>query len=161
MAKHRNILILLADGEHARFIRPGPHNVMQRDEALDSIAAHKRSADLGSDRPGAAVHSDSTAHHALAPRHDPHDLEKEKFAQFVARELNRAAAQNEFEELVLVAPAHTLTIIRDQLDGTAAARVVGTLAKDLVKTPDHELWPHLREHIPLAPPSARPSRAPT
>ena len=157
MPRHRNLLILIADGEHARFVRPDLHNVMHRDEALDSLAAHKRSADLGSDRPGAAMHSDSTAHHALAPRHDLHTLEKEKFAQFIARELNRAAAQNEFEELILVAPAHTLSVIREGLDGTAAARVVGSLAKDLVKTPDHELWPHLRAHIPLAPPGVRPS----
>jgi len=25
----------------------------------------------------------------------------------------------------------------------AAGRIAGTLGKDLVKTPDHELWPHV------------------
>jgi hypothetical protein len=60
------------------------------------------------------------------------------------------------KKLVLVAPAHTLNVIRDGLDSTAAAWVVGTLAKDVVKSPDHELWPDLRPHIPLAPLGARP-----
>jgi protein required for attachment to host cells len=151
MFTRRNLLIVIADGEHARFVRPGPNNALLRDESFDSISAHKRSADLGTDRPGGGFHTGASAHHALSPRHDPHGLEKQKFAHLIASELNDAAARGAFDELVVVAPAHTLNDIRDRLDGTTAVRIVGTLEKDLVKTPDHELWPHLRPCIPLAP----------
>ena len=142
MPKHRNLLIVLADGEHARFVRPGPHESIHPDPAFDPV--NKLSADPGS-------HTGSSEHRALTPEYDPHSLEKQKFAQHIAIRLNHAAAQGAFNELVIVAPPHTMSGIRDHLDSTTAPTVVGTLAKDLVKTPDHELWPHLRPCIPLAP----------
>jgi protein required for attachment to host cells len=154
MSKQRRLLIVLADGEHARFVRSGPDNVLRTGEAEDSRWAHKRSSDLGSDRPGATFHSDSSAHHALAPRHDLHVLEKVKFAHAIAEQLNEAEANGEFDSLLLVAPTHTLNAIRDHLDRATAARIIALLDKDIVKTPDHELAPHLfpwvrpAKHVP-------------
>lgn len=141
MSQHQRQLVVIADGEHVRFVRPGEAGALHSDSAFDSPDAHKQSADLGSDRPG------STAHHGLAPRHDLHDLAKESFAHTVAIQLNEAAARGAFEELVVVAPPHTLNAIRDKLNTTTAARIVGTLAKDLVNVPDGELWPHLKEWV--------------
>src|SRR5213594_4365661 len=83
--------------------------------------------------------------HAITPKHDLHEMEKQKFAHQVAHEINRASAQGAFEQVVLVAPAHTLKEIRDKLDTTTAAKLVGTLQKDLIRVPDHELAPHLDE----------------
>ena len=144
MPKHRRLLIVVADGEHARFVRPGPDNGLHTERSLDSFSAHKRSSELGSDRPGASFHSDSSAHHSAAPRHDLHDLEKQKFAAAVAADINRATG---FDELVLVAPSRCLNRIREALDITVGAMVVGTLAKDLVKTPDDALWPHVKDWV--------------
>lgn len=147
MSLHDRQLVVLADGEHVRFVRPGTAGALHTDTAFDSAEAHKQSSDLGSDHPGAAYHSDSTAHHGLAPRHDPHAIAKEHFAKTVAQQLNEAAAKGAFAELVLVAPAHTLAAIRNALDRGTDARIIGTLAKDLVKTPDDELWPHLKDWV--------------
>lgn len=147
MPKHPNLLIVIADGEHVRFVRPAADNALHSEPAIDSPTAHKRSADLGSDRPGASFHTGSSAHHALAPRHDPHALEKDKFAHQIALQLNTAAVEGWFDELVLVAPPHVLNALRDALDTTTAARVVGTLLKDLIKTPDDELLPHVRAWV--------------
>ncbi len=148
MANYRNLLIVIADGEHVRFVRPAADGALRSGGAIDSIAAHKRSADLGSDHPGASFHTGASTQHAEAPRHDPHTLEKQKFAHLVASQLNAAGARGEFDELAIVAPSHTLIAIRKALDGTTDAKVIGTLAKDLVKTPDDELWPHLRMWVP-------------
>jgi protein required for attachment to host cells len=52
-----------------------------------------------------------------------------------------------FDELVLVAPSHALSELTDALDTTTRAKLIATLAKDFVKTPDHELWPHLKEWV--------------
>jgi protein required for attachment to host cells len=147
MSRIRNLLIVLADGEHVRFVRPAPDNSLHSEGGLDSIAAHKRSAELGSGRPGAAFHSDSSAHHAFKPRHDPHDQEKEKFAHVIAQQLNDGTASGAFEELVVVAPPHVLNAIRGALDAATDARIVGTLSKDLVKTPDDELLPHIEAWV--------------
>jgi protein required for attachment to host cells len=147
MPKDRNLLVVIADGEHARFVRPADDNALHTQTGFDSPAAHKRSGDLVSDRPGASFHSDSTARHAVAPRTDPHDMAKEAFAKDLAARLNEAAAAGQFDELVLVAPAHTLNPLQAHLDVTARDRIIGTLQKDLVKTPDQDLWPHVREWV--------------
>jgi len=148
MSKPRNLLIVIADGEHARFVRPAKDGALHTQQDMDSPAAHKRTADLGSDRPGAAFHSGSTAHHAIQPRHDLHVQVKTAFAQGIADQLNAAAARGSFEELVLVAPAHTMSALEAVLVAMAKDRVIGRLEKDLVKTPDHELQPHLHEWVP-------------
>jgi protein required for attachment to host cells len=147
MPTHDQLLIAVADGEHVRFLRPAEDNALHTVTSLDADAAHQRSSDLRSDRPGASMHSDSTAHHAVAPKHDPHQQEKMLFGHQVARQLNAASGRGDFAALVIVAPAHTLEAISGALDTATAAKVVGTLHKDLLKTPDHEMWPHVKEWV--------------
>jgi protein required for attachment to host cells len=147
MRMPKRLLIALADGEHARFVRPDPEQGLQNDASIASFTAHKRSADPGSDRPSASFHSEAVAHHAVAPRRDPHTLEKETFAQALARRLNEAAANDAFETLVIVAPTRTLNAIRGGLDRATGMRVIGALAKDLVKAPNHELVQHLHPWV--------------
>ncbi|WP_297489997.1 host attachment protein [Acidocella sp.] len=151
MPAHGNLLILIADGEHARFVRPGVGNIMHTIWLVDSAVAHLKSKDLRSDGPGASYHSNSTAHHAFAPRHDPHRLEQESFARFVAQEVN-ALPDESYDSLLVVAPARSLNIIVAGLNVVQKAKVIATLDKDLVKTPDHELWPHLETFVPPAAP---------
>ena len=145
MPEHPKLLLVVADGEHARFGRPGADFALHTESALDSASAHKQSSDLGSDHPGAAYHGGSSAHHAETPRHDPHDLEKLKFARLVADQLTAAVAGKATEGVVIAAPAHSSDAIRAHLPADVAAKIVGTVHKDLVKTPDHELQPHVRE----------------
>jgi protein required for attachment to host cells len=148
MAKHENILLLVADGEHARFVRFVADKGLQTERSLSSDAAHKRAADLGTDRPGASCHSDSTARHALAPRQDLHAQEKRYFAHALARELNALCHEGSADKLVIVAPERVLQDVRSALDQDATKRVAGLLTKDLVKTPDGELLPHVRQWLP-------------
>ena len=70
---------------------------------------------------------------------------KTRFAHFIGDTLNERNAAGTFEELILVAPAQILAEIRDKLDTVTEAKVTGTLAKDLTKVPDHELYPHLKQ----------------
>lgn len=151
MRHHKHLLIVIANAEHARWVRPTAANVLHTEQQFDSSTAHKQSSDLRSDHPGASYHSDATAHHALAPRHDPHELEKEKFARLVAQELN-ALPPESFDGVVIAAPAHCLSTILDALDAQVSAKLTGTVSKDLVKIPDDDLWPHLREFVPAATP---------
>ena len=147
MPTRRNLMIVIADGEHVRFVRPGSGRTLRTERTIDSIAAHRRSSDLGSDRPGASYHSGSTAHHAFLPRHEPHALEREQFADAVAGLIKSGSGADGFDDLVLAAPPRILAAIRKALDPETDARVIGALAKDLVKTPDHELWTHFAEWV--------------
>ncbi len=139
----RRLLILIADGEHGRLVRPAADHALHTERELDSILAHRRAAALTSDRPGASFHSGASVHHAETPRHDPHDLAKETFAEALADIVNQTEAAGGFDDLVLVAPAHVMTAIRHHLGDAASRRIIGTLPKDLIKVPDAALSPHL------------------
>jgi hypothetical protein len=97
MPEHHRLLFVIADGERVRFVRPSADNAFGSDQSMDTFSAHKRSADLGSDHPGDSVHTASSAHHALAPRYDVHELETENFARAVAAPLKTAAAADAFD----------------------------------------------------------------
>ena len=135
--------ILVADGEHARVVVPTPQRQFRTINSLDSTMAHHRSADLGTDRPGRSFESASPLRHAIQPRTDPHRAAKEGFEHFIAEQMNAAAAEGQYDRLVLVAPAHALHDLRAALDGLAESRLDGTLTKDLVKIPDSDLAEHL------------------
>jgi protein required for attachment to host cells len=147
MARPLTLWIAIADGEHARFVSPDGDNTLRTVTAMDSASAHLRSRDIGSDRPGRSFESASATRHAVGERTDPHQLEKVRFAALVAERLNAAATEGDFDELVLVAPPRTLHELRDALDGAAMQKLIGTLERDLVKTPDHELSAHVREWV--------------
>lgn len=148
--KKRNLLFVIADGEHARFVRSAEGHTLCSDATLDPVCADRSAADLDPAHPpvltvtGVSCHTGSAAHHALASRHDLLALEKARFGRAIATRLNAAAAANSFDELVIVAPPHTLLAVRQRLSAATNARLVGTLAKDLAKAPDGELWPHLQ-----------------
>ncbi|OYV53618.1 MAG: hypothetical protein B7Z78_02270 [Rhodospirillales bacterium 20-60-12] len=147
MRKHLRLLIVIADGEHARFVRPKENNGLYTESSFNPKTIHERTSDLGTDRPGATYHDGSSAHHALAPRHDLHHMEKEKFGYLIARKLNDMSFRDQFDDLAIVAPAHSLSAIRETLDVITNTKVIGTLAKDLVKVPDQDLWEHVRAWV--------------
>jgi protein required for attachment to host cells len=147
MARPLTLWIVIADGEHARFVQPDVDNVLRTTSSLDSSSAHLRSREIGTDRPGRSFESSGGAHHAVGERHDLHAMEKQRFVRLIGDKINAGAAHKEFDELLLVAPPRALSELRETLDASAQAKLVGSLEKDLVKTPDYELWPHVREWV--------------
>lgn len=147
MSMHRKLCFVVADGGHARFLRPATDYALHTFDSLDSDTVHKKDHDLVSDRPGRAFESASPGRSAFTPRNDPHEMEKDRFAKAVAARINEESAADAFNELVIVAPAHILKDVTEALNVTTAAKLIGSLAKDLVKTPDHALYPHLKEWV--------------
>jgi len=147
MTRPSILWIAIVDGEHARFVQPDGNNVLRSVHVVDSASAHLRSHELGADRPGRSFESAASARHAIGERHDPHDMEKQKFARHIAGELNAAAERGDFDALLLVAPSHAMQALRDGLDAAVQAKLIGALEKDLVKISDHELLPHVRDWV--------------
>ena len=144
---HRSLLIVIADGEHARFLRPTSHRALENMASFTSEAAHQHSADLGADRPGASFHSQSTAHHAVAPRHDLHVMAKEKFARKVAAEIDAMVEREAIDDLVIAAPPPIMSAITATLQDATGRRIIASTHKDFTKMPEGDLWPHLAEWI--------------
>jgi len=145
MMKHsRKLWIVVADGEHARIVVPGHAGGSFRTEtSWQSETRGARSSNLGSDRPGRSFESADPSRHAIAPKHDLHELEKTKFLHGVADRANAAAGEHVFDRLVLVAPAHAKQDLLKHLAHAALAKLDGYLEKDLTKVPDQELGERL------------------
>ncbi len=145
MPKIKNLLFVIADDAHARFVRPAAGNTFHNDAGIDWSCPSSRAAATASD--DHANEPGQPADHAPATHHDFLALEKTRFCRAIATRLNAEAAADNFEELVVVAPPHTLLAIRQRLNAVTDTKLVGTMPKDLARLADAELWPHLRPWI--------------
>ena len=121
MTKPLRIEFVVADGDHARWVR--------RAETADDFVTVRE----------IKAHAHSGGH-----AHGDHDHHAAAFARTVADAINAEAQAGREDRLALVAPAHTLVAIQRGLSVAARAKVFRTLAKDLAKTPDHALGDWLR-----------------
>lgn len=137
--KTPRVQFLLADGTRARWVSRNPvGDYTTRSE----IAAEE--PELHPAGPGEAYESISPERHGLR---EPDELTRKRrlgFAIEVAGAVNAAARHGACEKIALVAPARMLGPITERLSPEARRKLCGTLDRDLVKTPDHELGPWLR-----------------
>jgi len=121
MPRHRQLLFVIADAEHVRFVRPAADNALHSYSRVRPSAGHE------------------------GAEHEAHQQDKTKLPALVAAQLNEETAL--YDELVLVVPPPSLDAIRHRLSQVAAGKVIGSVEKDLTKVPDHALWPHLHEWV--------------
>jgi protein required for attachment to host cells len=141
------IWYVVADGGRARILQKRGRQG-DRQEAFDtrqefvSANLHSHTHELGTERPGRVRESATSAHHAVQPRQDLHQADKQSFVLEVAAVLNEASQRHEFDGLVLVAPAHALGDLRQALDGATQRKITGELQKGPSPTYLTAIWRH-------------------
>ena len=127
MSTDRNpkLWIVAADGAHAMVLEP------------DRVDGRYR--EVGEERAPGYPH----AHGRHDATHNLAAADKTAFAHDLARRLDASAAAGAFDQLVLVAPGHTLHDVRAALGTKAAKAVTGTESKDIIKLPILERDSHL------------------
>jgi protein required for attachment to host cells len=140
--KKAKLWYVIADGGRARFVEQDEGGAFRTRSNFVSTELHKRSEELGRDRPARVQESANSARHAVEPRRDLHEAAKEDFIRTVGIELAQLQKDGQFDELVLVAPPGVIHELKDGLTKAVAACVVKELHKDLTKVPDHDLGPH-------------------
>lgn len=144
MPKPLKTWICVADGAHARIVTPqetaSGYAIVTE---FDSTDAHRRSRNLGSDRPGRAQESAYSARHAVEPRSDPQAARKREFVRMVAEHLDRARERGDFDELLLFAPAPCLHDLRANLGEATRRKIRTEAAKDLINLPLARLAEHI------------------
>lgn len=141
--KKAKLWYVIADGGRARFVEQDDRGAFRTVSNFVSTELHKRSEELGLDRPARVQESASPTRHAVEPKRDLHDAAKEEFIRTVGAELAGLQKEGSFDELVLVAPPGVIRELKDALTKSVAERVVKELHKDLTKVPDHDLTSHL------------------
>ena len=141
--KHARLWYVIADGGRARFVERDENGAFRTVVSFVASELHRRSHDLGLDRPARVKESANTARHAIEPRRDLHEAAKEDFVKLVAEQLDAEHGRGQFDSLVLIAPPRVLTELRQKLSKPIAEIVVDGLQKDLTKVPDHDLTEHL------------------
>jgi len=141
--KKAKLWYVIADGGRARFVEQDDRGAFRTVSNFVSTELHKRSEELGLDRPARVQESASPTRHAVEPKRDLHDAAKEEFIRTVGAELAGLQKEGSFDELVLVAPPGVIRELKDALTKPVAERVVKELHKDLTRVPDHDLTSHL------------------
>ena len=141
--KHAKIWYVIADGGRARFVERDERGAYRTVLSFVASELHKRSRDLGLDRPARVKESVTPARHAIEPRRDLHEASKEDFVKLVAEQLDAEHGRGQFDSLVLVAPPGVLTELKQSLSKPIGKLVAGNLQKDLTRVPDHDLTEHL------------------
>lgn len=139
--RKRKTWFILADGGRARFVERDEQGAYRTISSFVSTELKASSRDLATERPGRVHESATTARHAIEPKTDPKEAAKEDFVRYVADQVQ--SEQENFDDLVLVAPPRVLGQLRETLAKSVADAVTWDLAKDLTKVPDHELSEHL------------------
>jgi len=142
--KHPRIWYIVADGGRARFVGRDQAGSFRTVLSFDAAELHKRSHELGRDRPSRVSESANAARHAVEPRRDLHQAAKDDFIALVAEEVEAEHGKDQFDQLMLIAPAGVLTELKHKLSKPMAKLVVDDLQKDLTKVPDHQLGEHIR-----------------
>ncbi|MBS0480085.1 MAG: host attachment protein [Proteobacteria bacterium] len=134
-----NTLVVVADGRKALFLRnegDAAHPNLVVEHAEDRINPADR--DQKTDAPGRA--SGAVGGRAdTVDEVDFHQQEEDRFAADIGAVLRSGALANEFESLIIVAPARTLGELRKHYHVEVERRMAGEIAKDLTGHPVPEI----------------------
>ena len=142
--------ILVAHEAGARlFTNDGIGQGLELVESIDHPEGRARARDIESDRPGRSFRKNSgdPRRASMGQSESPHDRVVSDFSRALADKLRHARVQNQFDQLVLVAPPRFLGLLRSSLDGPTAQLVIASVHKDLATSNEAELIRHLGEVI--------------
>ena len=84
---------------------------------------------------------------AIEPHSDPHRQLKTKFAHRLADVLARELEHGRYHLLILVAAPATLGDLRATISSRVQSAIIGEIAQDLTKAPNHEIRGHLKDSL--------------
>lgn len=151
---HGREWVVVADAARVLVFEKGRERSLSLVKAFENPAAHLRVSDMEGDQPGRVFASNSKSHgghQGAAPRHsyaseeDPKQHALEKFAKELARYLEQARTEKQFERLTLIAEDRFLGRLRSEFGRPLEALVAHTHAKDFAWLEGHALEERIRQ----------------
>jgi protein required for attachment to host cells len=139
--------ILVADGASARVFdfHPGERRITLVHE-MSSEVARMKSSEIFSDNEGRRSDKGPNQRSTVGPA-DAQRHAKGEFGRDVAAWLDKAAAENRYERLILVAAPQMLGDLRGMLSKPATQKVTKEVAKDLTRLEERELTARLDDVV--------------
>ncbi|MDE2156876.1 MAG: host attachment protein [Xanthomonadaceae bacterium] len=143
--------ILVADRARARLLAIG-----SSEKALNEVACFTNpdgrapGRHATTERAPRVNESVGPARHAIEPHTSLREKSEDHFAHTLIDALERGHHEHQFDQLILVAPAHFLGVMHDCLDKPLRACVVDEIRHDLTALPLAEIYPRLPHRL-LAP----------
>ena len=155
------VWILVCDSSRARIFEVlDGESVWRVVEVLGHAESRSKASELVSDHSGQRSSEGASTHHnALAPSSDPKEVEKGRFIHSLATRLDEAMCARLFHRLVLVAPPHTLGLLRAELTRELEKHLMATVDKDLTHFDAPVLAERLRETVRIPPDQRESARA--
>ncbi len=140
--------ILAADSAYAKILRTdkkkGPLELVKE---LEHPESRMKDSELYSDQPGRAFDSGGQGRHAMENEVDAKKMESIRFAQQLADELKKAAREEQFHKLYILAAPAFLGELREKLDPNVKAMIKEEIPKDVVKQMPEEIRKKLPEYL--------------
>jgi protein required for attachment to host cells len=141
LEEKRTTWIVVADGGNARILQN-----QHREEAVTELPL------VSGHDPRLVAHGGGQAggvHHEPVFKPSPERRREDQFLNQLAETLQTAIARKECEELVLVAPASALGLLRKALNSKTYGHVVAEIVHDYTHQTNEEVWQHVRPKLPI------------
>jgi protein required for attachment to host cells len=140
--------ILAADSAYAKILRTDKKKgALELIRELEHPESRMKDSDLYDDSPGRAFVSHGQGRHAMENEVDAKKMESIRFAQELADELKKAAAEDQFHKLYILAAPAFLGELREKLDSSVTSRIVQEIPKDVVKETPEKIRAKLPEYL--------------
>lgn len=129
-----NALVLVTDGRKTLFFRnEGDEN--QIDLRTEDVEEREdlKDGEMKTDAPGAIGQSGGYSGRVAYEETDFHQQEEDRWAVSAAEQVNKRALNNDFEQLVIVAPPKTLGVLRKKLHKEATRRLLSEIPKEMTR----------------------------
>lgn len=132
--------VVVADGEKMLFFRnEGDGEFLKLEVERKRVQDNPPSREQKTDEAGRTFDASGGAGRSAYEETDYHELEKTRFAAETAEMLRKRALNNEFENLIIVAPPPTLGELRKHYHKEVEKRLAGEIAKDLTGHPVEQI----------------------
>jgi protein required for attachment to host cells len=135
-----NTIVVVADGKKMLFLRNEGDAEFPKLEVEGKREQEDLSdQEMSTDKAGRTFDASGGAGRSAYEETDFHQLEEDRFAHETADMLKKRALNNEFEQLIIVAPPRTLGELRKHYHKEVEKRLTGEIAKDLTGHPVDEI----------------------
>jgi protein required for attachment to host cells len=117
-------------------------------ETLNHPESRQHTQELTTDLPGKGHDANSSGHHGMDVKNDPHAQEVTVFAREVCEHLRNGLTSNHFNNIVLIAEPSFLGALRNTMDKLTQKHVSLEINKNLVKHSPEDIRDHLPKRLP-------------